>query len=79
MLQIQQHEDFDEHVMREYQQQIEKLKNDAVTELRQKIVEARKVVTDLEAELEELTGKSVASGAKATRVRRPSITDDPTL
>jgi len=25
MLQIQQHEDFDEHVMREYQQQIEKL------------------------------------------------------
>ena len=55
--------------------QMHALDQEAVHELKLKLSDARKVVTDLEHELASLTGKS--SGApKQRRERRPSITDD---
>ncbi len=55
--------------------QMHALDAEAVHELKLKLSDARKVVTDLEHELEQLTGKSSA-GSKVRRERRPSITDD---
>ena len=57
------------------QQQILDLNQAEVHELKLKLSDARKVVTDLEHELEQLTGKSSA-GPKVRRERRPSITDE---
>ena len=57
------------------QQQVLDLNQAEIHELKLKLSDARKVVTDLEHELEHLTGKS--SGApKQRRERRPSITDE---
>ena len=56
------------------QQQMLDLNQEAVQELKLKLSDARKVVTDLENELEELTGKSTSPRAK--RERRPKITDE---
>ena len=55
--------------------QIEALNAQAIQELRQKLSDARKVVTSLEEELADLTGKP-AGAPKQRRERRPSITDD---
>lgn len=54
--------------------QMHALDQEAVHELKLKLSDARKVVTDLEHELEQLTGKS-STGPKARRERRPSIDD----
>lgn len=59
----------------ELQRQIETLKQEAVDELRQKLNEARRVVSDLEDELAGLTGRPSAEG-RARRTRRPSIGDE---
>ena len=55
--------------------QMHALDQEAVHELKLKLSDARKVVTDLEHELERLTGKPAAL-TKVRRERRPSITDD---
>ena len=57
------------------QKQMEALDQEAIHELKLKLSDARKVVTTLEAELEQLTGRP--SGApKVRRERRPAIADD---
>jgi len=60
------------------EQQIQGLKKQALTELKEKLVEARKTVADLEAQLAELTGTEApaASTASTRRTRRPSISDE---
>ena len=55
--------------------QVEALNAEAIQELRAKLSEAKKVVTSLEEELADLTGKPAAA-PKVKRERRPSITDD---
>ena len=55
--------------------QMEALSKEAVQELKQKLSEARQVVSDLEDELATLTGKPAAV-AKTRRIRRPSISDE---
>jgi len=66
----------------ELKRRLEKLSDQAEDELRQKLAQARQVVSDLERELSEVTGRPSASEIKAlaaartTRVRRPSITDE---
>ena len=55
--------------------QMEALSKEAVLELKQKLSEARAVVSELEDELATLTGKPTAV-TKARRTRRPSITDE---
>lgn len=57
------------------QKQMEALDQEAIHELKLKISDARKVVKDLENQLEELTGVTPVSG-KARRTRRPAITDE---
>ena len=57
------------------QQQVLDLSQAEVHELKLKLSDARKVVRDLEGELEQLTGKP-AGAPKIKRERRPSITDD---
>jgi hypothetical protein len=62
----------------ELKRRIELLKEEGETELRRKLSEARKVVSDLEAQLSSLTGRPSASAIQATaapRGRRPSIND----
>ena len=54
---------------------MEALDQEAVHELKLKLSDARKVVTNLEHELEQLTGKTVGL-PKVRRARRPSITDE---
>ena len=54
--------------------QMHALDQEAMHELKLKLSDARKVVTDLEHELEQLTGKTSA-GSKVRRERRPSIDD----
>ena len=57
------------------QKQMETLDQEAIHELKLKLSDARKVVSTLEEELEQLTGRP--SGApKVRRERRPAITDD---
>lgn len=66
----------------ELKRRLETLKEQAEDELRQRLAQARQVVTDLERELSEVTGRPSASEIKAmaaprsTRTRRPSIGDD---
>ena len=54
--------------------QMHALDQEAVHELKLKLSDARKVVTNLEADLAELTGKPTG-GPKVKRERRPSIDD----
>ena len=61
----------------ELQKQIETLKHQAVEEVKQKLAEAREVVSQLESELAELTGKPrEEEESRPRRVRRPSISDE---
>jgi hypothetical protein len=56
---------------------LEVLAEEAESELRQKLKEARAVVTDLENQLSEITGRPSASQIKAVdRKRWPAITDE---
>ena len=57
------------------QKQMHDLDQEAMHELKLKLSDARKVVTNLEHELTELTGKS-EDASKVRRARRPSITDE---
>ena len=57
------------------QKQMQDLDQEAIHELKLKLSDAKKVVTTLEDELAQLTGKS-AGEPKAKRIRRPSITDE---
>lgn len=57
------------------QQQVLDLNQEAVHELKLKLSDARKVVSILEAELEQITGRSTET-SKIRRERRPAITDD---
>ena len=61
--------------IQELQKQMQNLDQEAVHELKLKLSDARKVVTNLELELEELTGRPVGL-PKVRRERRPSITDE---
>ena len=56
------------------QKQAQELDAEAVHELKLKLSDARKVVTNLEHELASLTGQP--AGPKVRRERRPSITDE---
>ena len=56
------------------QKQMHDLDQEAVHELKLKLSDARKIVTNLEHELAELTGQP--AGPKVRRERRPSITDE---
>ena len=58
----------------ELQKQIETLKQQAVEEVKQKLAEAREVVSQLESELAKLTGKPRQE--EEPRVRRSSISDE---
>ena len=66
----------------ELKRRLETLKEQAEDELRQRLAEARQVVSDLERQLSEVTGRPSASeikalaAPKATRIRRPSISDE---
>jgi len=61
---------------------LERLREEAEDEIRQKLAQARQVVSDLERQLSEVTGRPSASEIKALtapkqkRLRRPSISDD---
>ncbi len=55
--------------------QLKDLDQEAIHELKLKLSDARKLVTNLENELAELTGKPEGA-PKVRRERRPSITDD---
>ncbi len=57
------------------QAQVESLDQEAIHELKLKLSDARKVVQNLEAELETLTGKS-STPPKVRRPRQPVIQDD---
>jgi hypothetical protein len=66
----------------ELKRRLERLNEEAENEIRQKLAEARAVVSDLERQLSEVTGRPSASeiramaAPKATRIRRPSISDE---
>jgi len=66
----------------ELKRRLESLKEQAEDEIRQKLAQARHVVSDLERQLSDITGRPSASQIKAqiepraTRTRRPSISDD---
>ena len=60
----------------ELQKQIDILKQQAVEEVKQKLADARKLVSQLEGELAELTGKPQEEESRSRRVRRPSISDE---
>ena len=66
----------------ELKRRLESLREQAEDEIRQKLASARQVVSDLERQLSEITGRPSASELKAmaaprsARIRRPSITDD---
>ncbi len=60
---------------------LERLSEEAENELRRKLAEARAVVSDLERQLSEITGRPSASEIKAlaarpARIRRPAIGDE---
>ena len=57
------------------QKQAQELDQEAVHELKLRLADARKVVTNLEHDLEALTGRPVGL-PKVRRERRPSITDE---
>jgi len=54
--------------------QIRQLKEDAVLELKEKLVSARRAVADLEKQIEELTGHAAPTGT--IRIRRGPISDE---
>ena len=58
------------------QKQMEALDQEAIHELKLKLSDARKLVSELEDELATLTGKPAAGETKVKRTRRPSIADD---
>ena len=63
----------------ELQEKMRLIDSEAIHELKLKLSDARKVVTDLEAELTKLTGipgDTAAAKPRARRQRRPSISDD---
>jgi hypothetical protein len=60
----------------ELQNRLKELDQEAIHELKLKLSDARKVVTTLEEELEQLTGKPSEPKVRVKRERRPSITDD---
>jgi hypothetical protein len=66
----------------ELKRRLESLREQAEDEIRQKLAQARQVVSDLERQLSEVTGRPSASEIKAlaqprpTRIRRPSISDE---
>lgn len=66
----------------ELKRRLETLREQAEDELRQKLAQARQVVSDLERQLSEVTGRPSASeikalaGPRATRIRRPSMSDE---
>jgi len=66
----------------ELKRRLETLREQAEDEIRQKLAEARQVVSDLERQLSEVTGRPSASEIKAQaapkqrRIRRPSISDE---
>ena len=66
----------------ELKRRLETLKEQAEDEIRQKLAEARQVVSDLERQLSEVTGRPSASEIKALaapkppRIRRPSVSDE---
>jgi len=65
----------------ELRRRLERLREEGEDEIRQKLAEARQVVSDLERQLSEVTGRPSASEIKAMaapkqRIRRPSISDD---
>jgi hypothetical protein len=57
------------------QKQAQELDQEAIQEKKLQLADARKIVTNLEHELEALTGKTVGL-PKVRRERRPSITDE---
>ncbi len=60
----------------ELQKQIVQLKQEAIDEVKQKLLEARRAVAALEEELSNLTGRPAAPEHRTRRTRRPSITDE---
>jgi chromosome segregation ATPase len=66
----------------ELKRRLESLREQAEDEIRRKLADARKVVSDLERQLSEVTGRPSASEIKAMaasqqqRIRRPSISDE---
>ena len=57
------------------QKQMRDLDQESIVNLKAKLADAKKLVSQLEAELATLTGK-LAGDPKTKRVRRPSITDE---
>jgi uncharacterized protein YjcR len=63
--------------IQELKRRLEVLEEEAESELRRKLKEARAVVTDLEFQLSEITGRPSASQIQASdRKRWPAITDE---
>jgi len=66
----------------ELKRRLERLREEAEDELRQKLAQARQVVSELERQLSDITGRPSATEIKAmaapraTRIRRPSINDE---
>ncbi len=60
----------------ELEKQIAQLKHEAVDEVKQKLLEARRIVIALEDELANLTGRPSGTETRVRRTRRPSITDE---
>ena len=58
------------------QKKMQELDAEAGHELKLKLSDARKVVSELEDELTQLTGKPVSGEPKVKRTRRPSIAND---
>ena len=58
------------------QKQMEALDQESIHELKLKLSDARKLVSELEDELATLTGKPAGETTKVKRTRRPSIADD---
>ena len=57
-------------------EQMAALDQESIHELKLKLSDAKKIVRDLEEELEALTGKPSSSTPKVRRPRTPSISDD---
>ena len=58
------------------QKKMQELDAEAIHELKLKLSDARKLVSELEGELATLTGKPASGEPKVKRTRRPSIADD---
>ncbi len=60
--------------IQELELQIRQLKEDAVLELKEKLISARRAVSDLEKQIEDLTGHAAPTGT--IRIRRASMSDE---